>query len=158
MSLSSDPPATNGRPAQLSGWKEIAAYLWRSVRTVQRWEKDFGLPVRRFGLSKPESVFALPREVDAWLLTAQGVSARSGQGVQEPSDGAAEPSRPAGGQDEAGQRPLPPFGKATFGRLVRAVLVFAVAVATLWAAWGYWEAPRQNARPPAPADGAAPAE
>ncbi|MBZ0272100.1 helix-turn-helix domain-containing protein [bacterium] len=29
----------------LSGWKEIAAYLDRSVRTVQRWARHKGLPV-----------------------------------------------------------------------------------------------------------------
>jgi hypothetical protein len=158
MSSSSDPPAANGRPAQLNGWKEIAAYLGRSVRTVQRWEKDFGLPVRRFGLSKPEGVFALPREVDAWLLTAQGVNARNGQGAQEPAEGAAEPPRPAGGQVEAAPMQPPPVKRASFGRAVRAVLVLAVAAAALWAAWTYWEAPRQDAGSPAPADGAAPAD
>jgi hypothetical protein len=33
---------------RLEGWKEIATYLRRGVRTVQRWERD-GLPVRRHG-------------------------------------------------------------------------------------------------------------
>ena len=31
----------------LNSWKEIASYLGRSVRTVQRWEREFGLPVHR---------------------------------------------------------------------------------------------------------------
>src|SRR4051812_33630088 len=31
----------------LQSWKEIAAYLKRGVRTVQRWERSHGLPVRR---------------------------------------------------------------------------------------------------------------
>ena len=32
---------------RLDSWKEIAGYLKRDVRTVQRWERDFGLPVQR---------------------------------------------------------------------------------------------------------------
>jgi len=31
----------------LNSWKEVSNYIGRGVRTVQRWEKDFGLPVRR---------------------------------------------------------------------------------------------------------------
>ena len=30
-----------------SSWKEIAAFLGRGVRTVQRWETTLGLPIRR---------------------------------------------------------------------------------------------------------------
>ena len=101
MSSSSEQPNGPAGPIQLSGWKEIAAYLSRSVRTVQRWEKDFGLPVRRFGMSKPESVFAFAREIDAWLETTQGINARTGAG-------AAESARGGGGTanavDSAGHR------------------------------------------------------
>jgi hypothetical protein len=32
---------------RLDSWKEIAAYLGRSVRSVQRWERAEGLPVLR---------------------------------------------------------------------------------------------------------------
>ncbi len=32
---------------RLDSWKEIAAYLRRSVRCVQRWERTEGLPVLR---------------------------------------------------------------------------------------------------------------
>jgi len=31
----------------LSGWKEIACHLGRGVRTVQRYERELGLPIRR---------------------------------------------------------------------------------------------------------------
>jgi hypothetical protein len=31
----------------LTTWKEVAAYLGKGVRTVQRWEAELGLPVRR---------------------------------------------------------------------------------------------------------------
>ena len=33
----------------VSGWKEIAAYLGKGVRTVQRYERILGLPIRRPG-------------------------------------------------------------------------------------------------------------
>ena len=36
-------------PDLLNSWKEIAAYMGRGVRTLQRWERDLALPVRRLG-------------------------------------------------------------------------------------------------------------
>ena len=53
----------------LEGWKAIADYLHKTERTVQRWEKTKGLPVRRFNASSPEEgsrVFAFKSELDAW--------------------------------------------------------------------------------------------
>jgi Tol biopolymer transport system component len=52
---------------RLDSWKEIAAYLGREVRTVQRWEKNDGLPVHRLFHSKRGSVYATPEELDRWL-------------------------------------------------------------------------------------------
>jgi Tol biopolymer transport system component len=51
---------------RLDSWKEIAAYLRRSVRTVHRWEKEEGLPVHRQLHKDLGSVFAYKREIDAW--------------------------------------------------------------------------------------------
>ncbi len=56
-----------GAGAVLSSWKEIAAYLGRSVRTVQRMEVELGLPVRRPKGHARSSVMAIPQELDAWL-------------------------------------------------------------------------------------------
>jgi hypothetical protein len=53
----------NGR---LDSWKEIAAYLGRSIRTVQRWEEQEHLPVHRLAHADRASVFAFPHELDAW--------------------------------------------------------------------------------------------
>jgi TolB-like protein/Flp pilus assembly protein TadD len=50
----------------LDSWKEIAVYLKREVRTVQRWEKNLGLPVRRLSRDKQGAVFAYRSEIDAW--------------------------------------------------------------------------------------------
>jgi hypothetical protein len=50
----------------LDSWKEIAAYLNRNVRTVQRWEKREGLPIHRHVHEKASSVSACKKEIDAW--------------------------------------------------------------------------------------------
>ena len=51
---------------RLNSWKEIALYLNRDVRTVRRWEKNQGLPVRRHQHQKAASVYAYRSEIDAW--------------------------------------------------------------------------------------------
>jgi len=51
---------------RLDSWKEIADYVGKDVRTVIRWEKEKGLPVRRLPGGKRQSVFAIAREIDAW--------------------------------------------------------------------------------------------
>ncbi len=53
----------------LSGWKEIAKYLGRGIRTVQRWEV-IGLPVRRVPQGSG-AVFAVLEEIDVWLETCE---------------------------------------------------------------------------------------
>ncbi len=52
--------------ARLASWKEIADYLGRSPRTVQRWLADYGLPVHRLGGSSGP-IFAYKDELSAWL-------------------------------------------------------------------------------------------
>ncbi|MGE5362037.1 MAG: hypothetical protein ACM3NQ_23725 [Bacteroidales bacterium] len=51
----------------LGSWKEIAAYLGREVRTVQRWAATRRLPVHRLPGSERPRVFAFTDEIDAWL-------------------------------------------------------------------------------------------
>jgi hypothetical protein len=54
----------------LSSWKDIARYLGKGVRTVQRWEHHLGLPVRRpVGASQKSAVVLYRGDVDAWLAT-----------------------------------------------------------------------------------------
>src|SRR5919108_6094918 len=47
-------------------WKEIAAYLGRSVRAAQLWEKDESLPVHRHQHDKQGTVYAYRDEIDRW--------------------------------------------------------------------------------------------
>ena len=51
----------------LHSWKEIASYIGRGVRTIQRYEVQFGLPVHRPAGSSRSSVMAFCDEIDAWL-------------------------------------------------------------------------------------------
>jgi hypothetical protein len=53
----------------LTSWKEIAAYLGKGVRTVQRWEQTLGLPVQRPNGKPKGIVFAACDELDKWLAT-----------------------------------------------------------------------------------------
>jgi len=52
--------------SRLESWGEIAAYLRRDVRTVQRWERDEGLPVHRHQHKDRGTVHAFTREIDRW--------------------------------------------------------------------------------------------
>jgi len=60
---SSLPQALHGR---LDSWKEIANFLGRGIRTVQRWEREEGLPVHRLAHDKRGSVYAQRDELAAW--------------------------------------------------------------------------------------------
>ena len=53
--------------ATLHSWKEIASYLGVTVRSVQRWEKESGLPVYRQGGGKSARVFAHTDELRGWM-------------------------------------------------------------------------------------------
>lgn len=77
----SGPPAASRR---LHSWKEIATYLRRGVTTVQRWEREEGLPVRRHLHAASGSVFADTADIDGWL-----------NGRSTPADRFAEPGRGA---------------------------------------------------------------
>lgn len=52
--------------SRLDSWKAIATFLNRSVRTVQRWERLEGMPVRRHVHESGESVFACSHELENW--------------------------------------------------------------------------------------------
>ena len=71
----------------LDSWKAIALYLQRDVTTVQRWEKQEGMPVHRHLHHKRGSVYALSSELDAWRQSRK----LRFDDVQEPA-----PEAPAG--------------------------------------------------------------
>ena len=107
------PPPAEGR---LESWKEIASYLDRDVRTVQRWEKSEGLPVHRHLHDKLGSVYAFPAELDAWRA-----GRREGVLPAAPEEEAAEaaPEAPA---------PAAKVRRWVWGAGLAVVLVAAVVV------------------------------
>ncbi len=90
---------------RLDGWKDIASYLGCSVKTVQRGERNRGLPVHRLPVTKGSRVrlspvYAMTGELDRWR-TRQDVRAISESEDKEPADPKGRPvkdaaSRPAG--------------------------------------------------------------
>src|SRR5713226_5207460 len=78
--LPSDIPASGATPSpegsplpgkKLDSWGEIASYLGREVRTVQRWERTEGLPVHRHEHKKKSTVYSYAGELDAWIKNRQ---------------------------------------------------------------------------------------
>src|SRR5579871_6216939 len=117
------PPA--GPPAQgdrLDSWKEIAAYLGRSERTVRRWEDSEGLPVHRLQHEKRGSIFAYRAELDQWRDT------RKASVEAEASEPAPEtvPSAPV----EAGPSVMTP--KFPWQWVAVALAVAAAGLALAW--------------------------
>ena len=80
-------PAGSQDARHLDSWGEIAAHLHRSVSTVQRWEKQEGLPVHRIAHSKLGSIYAISSELDAWY------EARSSGGPRSTPSAAADQGR-----------------------------------------------------------------
>jgi hypothetical protein len=60
-------PYESEHPQFLTGWKEIANHLGKGVRTVQRYERELGLPVRRPAGKDRGSVVAVAAEIDGWV-------------------------------------------------------------------------------------------
>ena len=79
MAANTAVPSDDLKAPVLNSWKEIATYLGRGVRTVQRYERELHLPVRRVGGRSRKSVIALSRDLDAWLQHA------TIQSLQDPS-------------------------------------------------------------------------
>jgi TolB-like protein len=124
--MADDPrPAMVAEPSQapserLESWKEIAAYLRRDVRTVQRWEQTDGLPVHRHKRAHRPIPYAFKAELDAWWTS------RSGNGL------------PPASPDVLGDAPR------SHGRRLAAA---AAALLVIVGAGAYWMI---RSRPPAP--------
>ncbi|MBL8292301.1 MAG: hypothetical protein JNN08_10725, partial [Bryobacterales bacterium] len=76
------------RTDRIEEWKDIAGYLGRSIKTVQRWQKDLGLPVQRESLAGRVRVFAYASELDEWMarhvLTSAGEEAQTARATGSP--------------------------------------------------------------------------
>ena len=92
-----------GLGTTLNGWKDIASYVGKSVRAVQRWERDFGLPVHRIKTPTGHIVYAFRTEIDDWRVAMRS---RPEEATHERADlGLVNADAPAGkGDDEHGDR------------------------------------------------------
>lgn len=59
-----------GRDDRLDSWKDISAYLGRSLRTCQNWEARYGLPIHRLEETPKARVYAFKSEIDEWFERA----------------------------------------------------------------------------------------
>src|SRR5262252_9905845 len=85
-----DNPGPLPNEPRLESWGEIAAYLRRDIRTVQRWERLYSLPVRRLVIGKQGQVYAYRSELDAWVRKRQPVAEaeeKGGNAETEETDG-----------------------------------------------------------------------
>jgi len=69
MAVEERSSSTKANGDRLDSWKAIAEYLGRDVRSVQRWERDLGLPIHRVSGEKGGVVFAFTGELERWLLS-----------------------------------------------------------------------------------------
>ena len=76
-------PSSNRQ--RLDSWKEIAAFFGRDERTVNRWEKELGLPVHRLPGTKGR-VYGYTDELSDWLAASRSVE------TVLPKPGPAKPS------------------------------------------------------------------
>ena len=128
----------------LNGWKEIAAYLGRDPRTVERWEKQRRLPVRRLPGSGRATVYALVPELDEWLASSRLREAEPRGAVMPPAlpDAAVEPeSALTPGAEEGDARgvvePAPSAGRRPWRRwmLAGAAVVVLCGMGLAGAGW-----------------------
>jgi len=99
MSVSETTLNREGSPPhdkKLVSWKEIAVHLGREIRTVQRWEKTEGLPVRRHEHQKRSTVYAYAGELDDWFKKRQPADDPEADAAFEPEPDVAEVSPESG--------------------------------------------------------------
>jgi hypothetical protein len=101
-------------PGRLNGWKEIALHLGKGTRTVQRWEKLYGLPVHRIGREGGEIVFAFRDEIDRWTAATEGQFRGNGAEAPEGEPHASSAGEPAPTPPDGG--PAPGDGARRTGR------------------------------------------
>lgn len=112
------PGRREGSPGRrLDSWKEIASYLRRGERTVQRWAKERGLPVHRLHHAGGHTVYAYTDELDAWMRDRSSSAAQS------------EPTGPSEAVALDQDHPTPTARVGSRGWIAAAVLRVAAGVA-----------------------------
>jgi TolB-like protein/Flp pilus assembly protein TadD len=122
----------------MDSWKEIAVYLNRDVRTVQRWEKREGLPVHRHQHDRLGSIFAYKEEIDRWweerstspaVDTVISEEPEAAEGLPVPTEAAVAPAEVSTPEQAA---PQPAEKNYKLAYLALAVGVLIVAALAFW--------------------------
>jgi TolB-like protein/tetratricopeptide (TPR) repeat protein len=103
-------PGPKGLPLpdkKLVSWKEIASHLGRETRTVQRWERSEGLPIRRHEHQKKSTVYAYTSELDEWFKNRQPVDDPEADAAFVPDPETSEINSGAETPDLPAQPPVP---------------------------------------------------
>src|SRR6266516_4672404 len=145
MSETRTSPGPEGPALQdkkLVSWKEIADYLGREVRTVQRWERSEGLPVYRHEHLRKSTVYAFAKELDDWIKKRQPKDDPEADAAFEPEPDVGDALLGSENGDDAKTdvppvQPSPPKWK-------RPVLAAAAAAVLCFAGYGVyrWIHPR----------------
>ena len=119
-------------PGTLDGWKEISNYLGKSVRAVQRWERDYGLPVHRIRTPTGQVVYAFKAEIDAWRLVLRERPANDQPEHEAAADPPAEDVETPAATASSDALALPPTVASKHGRRgFLTAVVIAVGVVVL---------------------------
>jgi TolB-like protein/cytochrome c-type biogenesis protein CcmH/NrfG len=131
-----EPPTDEPR---LESWGEIAAYLRREIRTVQRWERYQGLPVRRLQIGKLGTVYAYRSELDKWFRERQPKPENDEGNAEKPPNGEsaahvavlAQASPEESKTESSGGEPRPPRRRITRLHITITILtLLVIAIAT----------------------------
>jgi chaperonin cofactor prefoldin len=88
----------------LNSWKEIAEYMGRGVRTVQRYERDLRLPVHRPAGKSRSAVIAFGDEIDQWMRKGSRSSFANGSTTRNIEANVAEWQRLIANSEELTKR------------------------------------------------------
>lgn len=126
---------------RLDGWKDIASHFGKGVRTVQRWEAELHLPVRRIDTGRGQAIYAYVDELDRWRESAAAKQAAHEATVDSADeDSGADPDDGSRGGSAEGQTgpalgdstaPSAPAHALRSKRRVPAAAVIAVGLAVV---------------------------
>ena len=74
-------------PKILESWKEISDFIGRSIKTCQRYEREYDLPVHRLDGSPKARVYAYPEELEEWRESILHQEHKPGPEPSPPSRG-----------------------------------------------------------------------
>lgn len=126
---------------RLDSWKEIAAFLDCSDRTVKRWETERGLPVHRMPGSGRGRVSAYTAELSHWLAAGGPDQAAAGNAPRDPAIPIHETAPDPGTLGPS----VPPVRKGHWGWWLSAVLLVGAAGLLMRFTWP--RTPASGARP-----------